>query len=146
MKEQVTSELVPRTAQFQTRQGPLCAIMKDNSGSHTALQATIEGEPEDLTQVSKQLSEARHQIAYFESENETRFVRFREKEVELIQINTLNEGHLEEEKSAHQQKRMRVQEGLVRERPLHLLPGRHASRARIVEAERSRGGAWSCSW
>jgi hypothetical protein len=81
MKEQVTSELVRRTAELETRQQQLCAIMKDNRRSLTALQATIEGEHEEQNQVSKQLSEARHQIAFFESEKETRFVALRENEV-----------------------------------------------------------------
>jgi chromosome segregation ATPase len=102
-KEQFTSELARRTAELETLQQQLCTIMKDNSRSLTALQATRKGEHEELSQIRKQLSGARHNIAFLQNENETLSAAFREKEEELIRIKSLNEGQIEEEKFAHKQ-------------------------------------------
>jgi hypothetical protein len=72
------------------------------------LKTTIKRKHEELTQVRKQLAEARHHIALLQSENEALPVAGPEKEVELIQIKTLDEGHIDEEIIADKQKRMRV--------------------------------------
>jgi hypothetical protein len=82
--------------------------MNDNSRSLTALKATITSEHEELTQVRKQLGEARHHIALLQSENEALPVARREKEVELIRIKTIDTGHIDEEIFADKQKIIRV--------------------------------------